>query len=575
MSNSSAGGAAAAGGMNFQYRATAWVAVQILAEKDASPPWNLPVDTTLDWLRCETEQPVDDLMVSTSTEGVVFGQIKHTLNLTRSSDSDLASALDQFVRQFITHRTISAGTRPWERHLDPDRDRFVIITGPRSSKPIKEHLPVVLNRLHGLVQGQRLEDAAVNDKEQRVLSVVTGHIGRFWKAILGVDPSDEDIRQVLSLMRIQVLDVDDGGAAEREAKDRLRSAILQEHENADAAWQLLINLCAQFAQERSGADRIGLQQALFDGGIALRAVRSYRVDIERLTCYSQTITTLLADLARIRIGTTDVKIRRRSTEELRRVAEERSVLVIGEPGAGKSGALHDLAQMLADDGRDVVCLAVDRLAARSLGEVREELGLEHNLIEVLDNWPGTQPAFLVIDALDAARADPAAKAIRDMIRIVVEQHSRWRVVASVRKFDLRYSVELQQFFLGNPSAEFHDKEFANIRHVNIPQFTDEELAHIGAQSPAIQGIISGAPPELSELLRVPFNLRLIAELLGEGVDFEDLTPIGTQIELLNRYWTRRIIRSDEQGDARETVLRRTCNEMVKARTLHADRLSVA
>ena len=33
----SAGGAATAGGMNYQYRVTAWVAVQVLAEKEMSP----------------------------------------------------------------------------------------------------------------------------------------------------------------------------------------------------------------------------------------------------------------------------------------------------------------------------------------------------------------------------------------------------------------------------------------------------------------------------------------------------------------------------------------------------------
>ena len=62
-----AGGAATAGGMNFQYRVTAWVAVHILAEKELSLPWDLPEGTTLEWLRCETEQPVDDLMVKTTT----------------------------------------------------------------------------------------------------------------------------------------------------------------------------------------------------------------------------------------------------------------------------------------------------------------------------------------------------------------------------------------------------------------------------------------------------------------------------------------------------------------------------
>jgi len=118
MSNRPAGGSATAGGMDFQYRVAAWIAAHILAENDASPLWNLPVDTTLEWFRCETEQPVDDLMVGTLTGGIIFCQIKHALQLSQSADSDLASTLDQFVRQFIAYRTTLTGTRPWEHSLD-------------------------------------------------------------------------------------------------------------------------------------------------------------------------------------------------------------------------------------------------------------------------------------------------------------------------------------------------------------------------------------------------------------------------------------------------------------------------
>ncbi len=79
--------------MDFQHRVAAWVAVHILAEKGATPPWNLPEGTTLEWLRCETDQPVDDLLVETSANGRAFTQIKRTLRLSRAPDSDLASGL--------------------------------------------------------------------------------------------------------------------------------------------------------------------------------------------------------------------------------------------------------------------------------------------------------------------------------------------------------------------------------------------------------------------------------------------------------------------------------------------------
>jgi hypothetical protein len=174
--------------MNFQYRATAWVAVRILADVEASLPWGLSGKTTIEWLRCETEQPVDDLMVGTSRNGLVLPQIMHTLQLSLKPDSPLASALDQCVRQFIAQRTGVPGKHPWERPLNPQQDRLGLITSSGSSAPIRLHLPTALNRLHHLVDGQTLDEAAANSSERDALSAVLSHAKRSWQAVLAVPP---------------------------------------------------------------------------------------------------------------------------------------------------------------------------------------------------------------------------------------------------------------------------------------------------------------------------------------------------------------------------------------------------
>jgi len=258
---------------------------------------------------------------------------------------------------------------------------------------------------------------------------------------------------------------------------------------------------------------------------------------------------------------------------LKLAVEEKSILVVGEPGAGKSGALHDLVETLKEQVRDYVFLAVDRLDARSLGGLRGEIGLNHELIEVLDNWPGLKPAFLVIDALDAARVDPAGRMIRDLIRRIVERNERWHVVASIRKFDLRYGEDIKQLFVGDPPSEFQDAEFSHVRHLNIPCLSVDEINQISTQSFELYALIKSAPIELYNLLSVPFNLQLIAELLGTGDTGNELLPIRTQLELLDRYWLRRVINSDngELGGARNAVLREVCERMVEKRTLRVDR----
>lgn len=570
-----AGGAAVAGGMDFQHRGAAWVAVHILGEKDASPPWNIPVGVTLEWLRCETEQSVDDLLVGTSEDGLIFVQFKRHLDLSVADDSHLASAIDQFVRQFLACRNKPAGRQPLERPLDPQKDRLVIITSPSSSRPIRIDLRNLLQRIKQLQSHQKLDDAAGNDSESKALSLVRKHIATSWKISVGTDPTENEIQQILSLIRVEVMDLDDGSVSEREAKNILRTSILKNPDNTDMAWSRLISSCGSLAAKRSGADRLNIQFDLLKAGLPLKAVRSYQDDIEKLQGYSEGTFAALAHFAEIRVGPKTIKIQRPCTEALRQTVEEKSVLIVGDPGAGKSGALHDLVNALKQDGRECIVLAVDRLAARSLGELRNEIGLDHELIKVLDNWPGLQPAFIIIDAMDAARADPSGMMIRDLIRQMIEKGGRWRVVASIRKFDLRYGVEIKGLFVGRPMTKYHDLEFKDVCHVNIPDLSEDEFGQVASQSSEMQALIRDAPGGLRKLMRLPFNLRLMAELLGTGVNPDELTPIRTQLELLDRYWLYRVIRSDRQGDGREAVLRQVCERMVKARALRVDRSAVA
>ena len=572
-----AGGAATAAGMDYQHRVTAWVAVQILAEKAVSPPpaWDLPAATTLEWLGCETGEPIDDLLVGTSAKGHIFAQVKHSLTLAQSVESALASALNQCVRQFVTYRAVAPGQRPWERSLDPTRDRLVLIIGPDSSKAIRVHLPTMLMRLRNFVQGQPLDDAARNSEEHRVLAVVVDHIKRVWQAVLGEPPADNDFYQLLSLLRVQELAVDAGGLGEAEARNWLRTAVLRNPEQADAAWAQLITICARWAAERSGTDRGRLQQSLLNIGIDIQAARSYRDDIECLKRHSQRTVKRIADFAHIRVGSTSIKIQRQSRDALRSAAEEDSLLVVGTPGAGKSGALHDLVQSLSEEGRDFICLAAGDLDARSTGGLRLELDLQHDLTEVLENWPGPNPAFLVIDALDAAREPQVIETIRYIIRAVVAQKGRWRVVASIRQFDLRYSQELKRLFAGEPPTAFQDPEFVRIRHLQIPPLSAQELAQVQHQSAALWQLIDNAPEKLRDLLHVPFNLWLMAQLIEAGIALDNLTPIRTQLELLDQYWSHRVIREHRQGNAREVVLRQVCEGMVQYRTPRVNRSYVA
>ena len=181
-------------------------------------------------------------------------------------------------------------------------------------------------------------------------------------------PVDEKVeRQLLSLIWIQTLDVDAGERDEREAKNILRSNVVENTAQADLAWNRLVIVCRNTRGCRSGADRSRLQQQLLTPEIRINAPRSYRLDIQKLKQHSVTTLRALSDLSTIRVGERIVKVDRPSSAALRNAAEQQLIVVVGEPGAGKSGVLHDLVGAFISEYRDVVFLAVDRLEARKSG----------------------------------------------------------------------------------------------------------------------------------------------------------------------------------------------------------------
>ena len=561
------GGSAAAGGFDFQHRVAAWFSVRILAEGGAASTFGLPSGVTLEWLRCEAGQAVDDALVGTSAGGHLYVQAKRSLDLGKTTSCEFASALGQFIKQLIACRGKGGSSdHPGERELDPVRDRFCLVVGPNSSARIRTHLPRALQRARA--SGTQIPGQAQESVNERGSLQDTLHLfGALWQAALGVPPTEADTKQFQFLLHIQVLDIENGGADEARALELLSSSVVQDAPESGSAWNSLVTTCAGLARDRLGADREALQRRLSEQRMALKGTPSFQGDVDRLKDHTATMLQLAANFSEIRMSERVLKIRRASTTALVDSAKAgMSMLVVGDPGTGKSGAVHDLVRTLRSEAYDVVFLTADRISADSLSELRGQVGLQHEFVEVLRNWPGVRPGFLVIDALDAARAERTARTLRDLIQLVLGT-GRWRVVASIRKFDLRYGTETQRMFRGVPHAEYQDPEFRNVSHTNVPVLSDDEMEQLRAEAPHLHDLAMASLPECKALLRNPFNLRLAAELLDAGVQVSGLTPIRTQVELMDRYWQERVVRTDAQGWAREGILRQACSLMVAQKSL--------
>jgi hypothetical protein len=118
--------------------------------------------------------------------------------------------------------------------------------------------------------------------------------------------------------------------------------------------------------------------------------------------------------------------------------------------------------------------------------------------------------------------------LRELIQAVLQQRGRWRVVASIRKFDLRYNSGLRSLFSHQRLREFQDPEFPGTRVFLVPRLGHEKISRLKRQSEPmaqlIDAIDTGSNQEMRELIRIPFNFRLLGELIGEGLALEEIPP---------------------------------------------------
>jgi hypothetical protein len=569
----SGGGRAEASGSNFEVRVQAWYCVQMLANGGAQPPNDLTPDTRLVSVACQAVMEVDDAVARTSADGWIFAQAKRRVNLSALATSPLTSSLDQFVRQYKTCQEASSDTQP-PRPLDPTRDRLVLALGSASSSNVKRILPNLLRSIrHGVAAS--LSVVARSAAETEVAAAVETCLKRSWNAAYGRAPSAEELRDILTLIYVQRFDIEAGEADERRALDLLRT-VLAVPDDAPAAWAKLLELCAQMRADRSAINVSGLLRMLRQIGIALNAPVDYRADIAALKSWTARSLGAAPRFVQLLALRPDTRLTRDVWPTIRAAVDQDSFLIVGDPGSGKSGLAYTLGLDRQQAAKDLVFLPVDALKADSQPALRAALGIVHDLADVLSHWPGVSEALLVVDALDAARDGETRAVLRSVIdEVMRDADGRWRVVASVRKYDLRHGLQWAQLFAGVPPAADHaDRAFPRVRHVAVRPLSEAEIGQIASTYAPLHALVATAPAGLRALLGNIFNLHLLTELLADGVVGETLRDVHGQSELLDLYWKHRVIRDDDGYDAREALLLSIVERMISTRGLQITRRSV-
>jgi len=529
-----AGGRATEAGMDFQAEIGAWLAAHLLARLPVGGRFGLANTALPVSLQLETGDGLDDIRLGQADDSRIDLQSKTSAGLTTTAKSPLGKTISQLARVIIEARAAGGA-------VDPAKARAVLAVAASA--------PRTLDALEGGCRAFDLGGSWATTKasrskaEREALDLFEAHAKSAFAAHSATPPNENELAIMARLFRIVRFSMNEGEDNWREASRVLGTRLYGSEAAGDAPLRDLKGIVRGMIGNGAPADRSGLLRALRALGHEDVGAADYTADLARLSVTTQAELDRLAGHTKLPIAA-GIPIARQSDGTLASAVASGSLIVIGEPGAGKTGALVALAQARRAAGDTVVFLSVDRFPGVGLAaDLQSELALNHPLTEVLAAAPGSARKLLVIDALDAARGGPAEAVLAQLIEALgVSAGSEWTVVASIRTFDLRNGRRFRDAMPGSPpDPAFAEATLGGVRHFQVPRLADVDLDAAGAAAPELGTLLAAAPGKLRDLLRNIFNLSLAAQLLADGATADSIRTVATQSDLIDAYEDRRLV----------------------------------
>jgi hypothetical protein len=336
--------------------------------------------------------------------------------------------------------------------------------------------------------------------------------------------------------------------------------MLVDQDQARDLWEVLVSIGHELGEGQRWIDRDALVAELEERPFHLRPATRLRRDIARLRQATRNNIAVLGCALTLTTPEGRLTLEREVGPTLQDA--EGSFALTGEPGTGKTALLCQLATDLIDQGNDVVLLSAEQLRA-SAGQTRTELNLEHDLKDILLGWPGTHPGRLLLDGLDQTRGENASQWLPTLAKQLAG--SRWEIVATVRRFDLRNGHKWRVMFRGAPVDPAHsDSSLQSVRHLLVEDLLPGELESLLQESPALADLLRAAGSRMQQLLSNPFNLDIASQLLADGALLEP-TSIRNRLDLLDQYWRVRVVEGGRNPWERASTLTQVVAQMITDR----------
>ena len=558
-----AGGRATEAGMAFQAGVGLWFAAHLLARMPVGSRFGLEVTAYPVSLQLETGVGLDDIVVTLSNGGRIAIQCKTRPSLSASEASDLGETIAQTVQFVAEAPTLTPA-------VDLQRSAAVMA--------VASDAPATLNGLDEVCRMFATGDnwpavfARVGQTQRDAMGILQGHVTRGRTTMRLPPPTEPELAQLARLFHIERFAVAQGEADWREASNILGARLFGAEELGAAPLTSLLTIVRNLIRSAAPTDHDGLLRLLRAAGHEDTRSPQYDDDIAALRGKTRSEIARLHRHAALPIAG-GVPIERVCMPALKAAAEAGSFLVVGEPGAGKTGVLVAFVQERLAANLATIFISVDDLAGIATDDALQvALNLHNPLIDVLAAWPSRSRGVLVIDALDASRGGFSEAVFANLIEAVQTRHgARWSVVASIRTFDLKNGKRFRRAMAGMPpDAAYIESTAADVRHFLIRALTDDETSEVARREARIGELLATAPTSVRNLLRNVFNLSLAAELLDGGTTAASIATVTTQSDLIDRYEDERLPTTDLQASVARAV-----EVMVERRRLILRKMDVA
>lgn len=218
-------------GIDFQQRVSAFMMILMEFEIDISMVLQLNLKEKIIELNFEACENIDDLVMTLESGKKIYFQMKRTISLSESKDSEFYGVCTQFVKQYLTQNSSDLA--------------YILCTRSESSSAITVKLKRILEGIRLARDFKIISD--LNKEEKIIFDKMCNNIKKIYKNIKQQDIPNHQLLELILHMYVEIFDVECGEEYEKNIKLILFNKV---HVDVELFWRALIAKAINYGANR-------------------------------------------------------------------------------------------------------------------------------------------------------------------------------------------------------------------------------------------------------------------------------------------------------------------------------------